>query len=196
MKRVFFVTALSLGMFLVQAQQKHSYAAHTEFGVKGGLNVSNVSVDGSTNPDAKLSGYLGLLAHIHLSQQFAFQPELLFSGQGYKYTVSGTEYKVPLNYITLPLLGQFMFGDGFRVETGPQPGVLVAAHVKSGGNSVNIKDDTKSFDLSWIFGIGYLTKSGFGVDARYNLGLTDVDDGGGSVKNRVFAAGIFYQFKH
>ena len=196
MKRVFFVTVLSLGVFFVQAQKGHSYAAHTEFGVKGGLNVSNVSVSSSTNPDTKISGYLGLLAHIHLNEQFAFQPELLFSGQGYKYTISGTDYNVPLNYLTLPLLGQFMFGDGFRIETGPQPGVLVAAHAKSGGNSVDVKDQFKSFDLSWVFGIGYLTKSGFGFDARYNLGLSDIADGGTSIKNRVFAAGVFYQFKH
>src|SRR5579864_1870517 len=121
MKRVFFVTALSLGVFFVQAQRRHSESSQVEYGVKGGLNVANVGVSGSTNPDTKISGYLGLLAHIHLTEQFAVQPELLFSGQGYKYTINGTDYNVPLNYITLPILGQLMFGDGFRAETGPQP---------------------------------------------------------------------------
>ncbi|HSC39395.1 MAG TPA: hypothetical protein VLD19_16040, partial [Chitinophagaceae bacterium] len=59
-------------------------------------------------------------------------------------------------------------------------------------------DSYKTFDLSWVFGAGYLTKSGFGIDVRYNLGLTDINDAGGStsIHNRVFAVGAFYQFHH
>jgi len=197
MKNAFFITALSLVGSLAHAQKSHSYSAHTEFGVKAGLNVSNVSVESSTNPDSKASVNIGVLAHIHLDRQFAFQPELLFSGQGYKYTVSGTTINVPLNYLTLPLLGQFMFGDGFRVETGPQPGVLVSAHAKANGNSTSIKDSYKTFDLSWAFGAGYLTKSGFGIDVRYNLGLSNINDASSAkIHNRVFAVGAFYQFHH
>lgn len=182
-----------MGVVFAQAQKG---STHTEFGVKAGLNVSNVSVDNSTNPDARASVHIGALAHIHLDRQFAFQPEILFSSQGYKYTVAGTDYKVAVNYITIPLLGQFMFGDGFRVETGPQPGIMVSARSKVNGNSSDVGSSFKTFDLSWAFGLGYLTRSGFGVDARYNLGLTNISDAGGNFKNRVFAAGIFYQFKH
>jgi hypothetical protein len=91
-----------------------------------------------------------------------------------------------------------MVGDGFRIETGPQPGIMVAAHAKSGGNSVSVKDEFKSFDFSWVFGVGYIASSGLGVDARYNLGLSNIDDvsGGGTEHNRVFALGVFYQFNH
>ena len=194
MKRLLFVTALSMGVVLVQAQKGGTGA---EFGVKAGLNVSNASIEGSTNPDARASLYVGALAHIHLDREWAIQPEVLYSSQGYKYTVNNVDYKVPINYITIPILGQYMFGEGFRVETGPQPGIMVSAHTKSGGNSTDVSKSFKTFDLSWVFGIGYLTHSGFGVDARYNLGLTDIsDDGGSAIKNRVFAAGIFYQFHH
>jgi hypothetical protein len=193
MKKVIFVTALSMGVVFAQAQKG---SPHTEFGVKAGVNISNVSVDNSTNPDARASFHVGGLAHIHLDKQFAIQPELLFSSQGYKYTIAGTDYKVAINYITIPILGQLMFGEGFRVETGPQPGIMVSARSKVNGNSSDVGDSFKTFDLSWAFGLGYLTSSGFGVDARYNLGLTKINDGGGSIKNRVFAAGVFYQFKH
>jgi hypothetical protein len=50
-------------------------------------------------------------------------------------------------------------------------------------------------DVSWAFGIGYIAPSGFGVDARYNLGLTSISDGDNSVKNSVFQLGILYQFR-
>ena len=192
MKSIILITALLWGVFIAGAQNLHT---HTEFGIKGGLDVSNVHIDNSTNPDSKASGYFGILAHVHLTQQFAFQPELLFSGQGYSQTIAGTTYKTSLNYITLPILGQLMFGNGFRVETGPQPGILASAHLKSGGNSTNEKDNFKSADFSWVFGAGYVSHSGLGVDARYNLGLSNINDGEGSLQNRVFAVGLFYQFK-
>jgi hypothetical protein len=64
-----------------------------------------------------------------------------------------------------------MIGTGFRLETGPQLGFLAGAKV--GDSEAN--DDFNSFDLSWAFGAGYITPSGFGVDARYNLGLTISD---------------------
>lgn len=193
MKRVFFVTALSMGVFFVHAQRTHTTA---EFGVKGGLNVSNVSVENSTNPDSKASVNLGIFAHVHVAPMIAFQPELLFSGQGYKETVAGVDYNTSLNYITLPILVQLMVGEGFRLETGPQPGILVSAHDKSGGNSANAKDDFKSADFSWVFGVGYIGRAGFGVDARYNIGLSNINDfSSTNVRNRVFALGVFYQFR-
>jgi len=193
MKRVFFVTALSMGVFFAHAQRTHTDAA---FGVKGGLNVSNVSVENSTNPDSKVSVNLGIFAHVHLDRMVAFQPELLFSGQGFKQTISGVDVTTSLNYITLPILLQLMAGDGFRFETGPQPGILVSAHDKANGNSSDAKDDFKSADFSWVFGVGYIGHAGFGVDARYNLGLSNINDVSSTkVHNRVFAIGVFYQFR-
>ncbi len=193
MKKLCILVIMSNAILAASAQKG---GTHTEFGVKGGLNIANVSVENTTNPDSKVSFYLGGLAHIHLDKQFALQPELFFSGQGYKQTQSGTDYKTSLNYINLPVLGQFMFGEGFRIETGPQAGVLVSAKTKVNGNSVDVKDNIKTFDFSWVFGAGYLTESGFGVDARYNLGISDINDvSSDKVSNRVFAVGVFYQFK-
>ena len=189
MKKLLFVSILSLSAMLSQAQ-------HTDWGVKGGFNFANLSYANSTNPDLRFSGYLGVLAHVHLTRQFAIQPELLFSGQGAKETISGTDYTLALNYINLPVLGQIMVGNGWRFETGPQLGVRASAKVKSGGNSSDVGDGYKTFDFSWVFGAGYLTRSGFGVDARYNYGISNInDESSEGVHNRVFALGVFYQLK-
>ena len=186
--------ALSLGVFIASAQSRYPQA---EFGIKGGLDIANVNVEGSNNPDTKASGYFGIFAHVHLSRQFAFQPELLFSGQGYKQTIAGTDINTSLNYITIPILGQLMLGDGFRIETGPQPGLLVSAHDKANGNSQNVKSDYKGADLSWVFGLGYVGRMGFGVDARYNLGISNINDASSeNVHNSVFAVGVFYQIRN
>jgi|GEM_PF-78281 len=188
MKKFLFVSILSLSAILSQAQ-------HTDWGVKGGFNFSNMSYENSTNPDLRFSGHLGVLAHVHLTRQFAVQPELLFSGQGARETISGTKYTIALNYINLPILGQIMVGNGWRLETGPQFGTRVSAKLKEGGNSRDIGDGFKTFDFGWVFGVGYLTGSGFGVDARYNYGISNINDGSEGVHNRVFAVGVFYQLR-
>jgi hypothetical protein len=165
--------------------------------VKAGLNISNIHVQNSSNPDSKASFHIGALAHIHLNQQWAVQPEIMYSGQGYKQVIGNTDYITRLNYINIPVLAQFMFAEGFRLETGPQLGLLAAAHTKVNKVSTDIKDNFKGADFSWAFGFGYLSSVGLGVDARYNLGIANINDvSSTNVNNRVFQLGLFYQFGH
>jgi len=90
-----------------------------------------------------------------------------------------------------------MTHDGFRLQTGPQIGFLTSGKTETDDVEVDITDDLNSVDFSWSFGAGYLFHSGFGIDARYNLGLTDINDVGNyNAHNRVFQVGLFYQFKH
>jgi Outer membrane protein beta-barrel domain len=106
--------------------------------------------------------------------------------------------KLNLNYINIPLLAQYMTLDGFRFETGPQIGFLTAAKSKSGDVTVDVKDDLESVDISWAFGVGYLFPggSGWGVDLRYNHGITNIsEDNDFEARNRVFQLGVFYQLQ-
>jgi hypothetical protein len=160
---------------------------HVEYGLKGGVNFATLNTDENNDLSNRTSFHLGGLAHVHLSKQFAIQPELMYSGQGAN--SSGGDIK--LSYINAPVIGQYMFGEGFRIQTGPQFGLLVGA--KAGESDA--KDNFNGFDLSWTFGAGYLTPSGFGIDARYNLGLTDISKSTTNVKNRVWQLGLFYQFR-
>ena len=195
MKKIFFGTAMTLSFFVMNAQSHHD-KPHTEFGLKAGLNIAGVHINDNTpKTDPRASFYLGGLAHIHITKYFALQPEIMYSGQGFKQTVAGTDYKTNTSYINIPVLAQFMVGDGFRIETGPQLGLLVAAHQKAGKTSTDIKDNFKTADFGWVVGLGYIFHSGFGVDARYNLGISNINDGSTTkVNNRVFQAGVFYQF--
>ena len=190
MKKVFFITAMVTGSLMLKAQ------THVELGLKGGLNVATLSVSNNSNIDPRISAYLGGLAHIHISKEFAVQPEVFFSGQGAKSTVSNVVNKANLNYIQVPVLLQYMIGTGFRLETGPQVGFLASAKQKAGDVTVDVKNSYKKTDFSWVFGAGYLTSTGVGFDARYNLGLSKINnDNGPKVSNRVFSVGVFYQFK-
>jgi hypothetical protein len=68
-------------------------AQHVNIGIKGGLNVYNIKNESNGYYDPKTGFNLGLLGHIHLAKQWAFQPELLYSGQGAKYTNNGVVTK-------------------------------------------------------------------------------------------------------
>lgn len=173
-------------------------AQHVNLGVKGGLNLYNLKNDNDVKYDSKAGLHLGLLGHIHITKQFAIQPELVFSQQGAKFTSNGTETKYNMNYINVPVMFQYMFDNGFRLEAGPQVGFLMSAKAKTNSNEVDFKDNLKTVDFALGVGVGYIfMPSGFGVDARYNFGLSNIYENS-SVKsyNRGFQLGVFYQFKH
>lgn len=189
MKRIIFCLfsiALSAGAL---AQYK------PKLGLRGGLNVANTRNTESGETGSKPGLHIGLLAHTHITPAISLQPELYYSNQGGK---SGN-INLNLNYLNVPVLVQYNFDNGFRLQTGPQLGLLVDVTDKTDGTNNNIisADDFKSTDVSWSFGAGYLTYSGIGFDARYNLGLSKINDDQsrvGKTTNRVFQLGFFYLF--
>jgi hypothetical protein len=175
-------------------------AQDAKLGVKGGVNLSKLTNQGSSNPDWRVGFNLGLLSHIHLTPAFSLQPEVMYSSQGAKYDIgNSSDYKLKLNYIDIPVLLQYNFDNGFRLQGGPQIGFLIDVSDKLGNAEPNLvsKDDYKTIDISLPLGLSYLGYSGFGVDARYNLGLTNVVEGSTTnIRNSVFQLGVFYLFDH
>ncbi|THU34188.1 PorT family protein [Niastella caeni] len=169
-----------------------AYAQHVQFGIKGGVNFANLRNDAADeSADARTGFHVGGLAHIHITRAFAVQPEIVYSTQGAEY---GND-KLKLNYINVPVLAQYMFANGFRLQTGPQLGILTTSEYESGNTESDV-DDLSNADFSWIFGASYVGRMGLGVDARYNLGLTDVSKSRTTdLQNRVWQIGLFYQFK-
>ncbi len=185
---------ISLGLTLLIVTIGAS-AQDAKFGIKAGLNISSTSNSNGGESGTRLGPHAGLLAHIHLSPQIALQPEIMYSSQGGKVG----DVNLNLGYINIPLLVQYNFDNGFRLQTGPQVGFLVGVSDKVNGNETNFfsSDDFKTNEFAWSFGLGYLSESGFGVDGRYNLGLSRINDAGtGSTKNRVIQLGLFYMFDH
>jgi hypothetical protein len=172
-------------------------AQNVNFGIKGGLNLYNISHDTNDAYEQKTGFHFGILAHIHLAKQFAMQPEIVYSVQGAKYTVGNTETDINLDYVNVPVLFQYMFDNGFRLQAGPQVGFLNKA--KSRTNDVNtvIKDNFEPIEFALALGVGYVhPPSGFGIDARYNAGLSTISKNGADSYNRGIQLGVFYLFRH
>jgi len=164
--------------------------AQIQFGVKAGANFANLTnLDGSKSL-VNFNG--GLLVKIPVADAFSVQPEVVYSGQGAK----GDGGKLALNYINIPVLATYTLPVGLNFQTGPQLGLLLSAKSKAdGGESEDVKDGFKSTDVSWAFGAGFtIPEVNLGINARYNLGLTNIIKEGGSSKNTVFQVGLYYMF--
>ncbi|HMC01286.1 MAG TPA: porin family protein, partial [Flavobacteriaceae bacterium] len=107
-----------------------SNSSETEFGIKGGLNSASIQGDDIGDTESRTSFNLGFLVEIPISEKFSFQPELLYSGQGFDIaerdqdnifdTDDNIEYQ--LSYINIPLLFKAYLVDGLSIEAGPQFG--------------------------------------------------------------------------
>jgi len=190
MKKTIIFMATLFSLTTIKAQNVH-------FGIKGGLNASSLNYSPeNSDQQTKIGFNLGLLAHIHTSNKdWAIQPEIYYSAEGAK-SKSASNASLNLGYLNIPVLAQYMFDNGFRIEAGPQLGFLMSAKNKTGNVSVNVKDNLKNTNFSIPVGLGYLTSSGFGFDARYNFGLSNINNTSSATKihSNVFQFGIFYQF--
>ena len=173
-------------------------AQKVSFGIKGGLNIYDIHNTNNIDYTPVVGFHVGGLAHIHLTKHFALQPELVYSANGANYKYTNNDTRISLGYINMPVLLQYMFASGLRLQAGPQVSFLV--HAVSRNNSIkeNIIDDLNTVDFGLATGASYqVPNTGFGFDARFNLGLTDINkDGNIKSTNRGFQVGVFYLFHY
>lgn len=189
MKKI--IIAIAVILFLTAGAR-----AQTSFGLKGGMTSSNLkgSQGGlSVSLTSKIGFYAGAFAEIGVSENFAVQPEVIYSLLGAKLKSDSLKYKEDLNYINIPVLAKYK-NNGFSAFAGPQIGILLSA---KNSNGQTIKDEYNSTDFSGVVGAGYTTMGGVGFDARYQIGFGNVAKNSGvvSVKSNAFYFGVHYQFK-
>lgn len=178
--------------------------AQMKFGAKAGLNLASIHVspkEEGTSFKLNPSVNVAAMAGIPLSKKLSLQPEVMFSIQGAKMTEQGSTDKITnqLAYLNVPVLLKYNDPSGFFAEVGPQMGFLLSAKMKSQGISADAKSIFNSTDFAGTFGVGYLFPFHVGIDARYNMGFsniakTDGDNNGTKAKNNVGQFSIFYQF--
>ena len=176
-----------------------------KFGLKAGANLANInngmnSLDFS--PDMKVDFHAGIVGNLHFGRRnegspagtglFGLQPELLYSRQGFAF--DGESYN--MDYITLPIMLKVYVVQGFNIEVGPYISYLLGVSPSStviDGAQIKLSDLEGGMDAGIGMGLGFETKAGFTVGARYSLGLSDVADNL-AWKNNVISASIGWLF--
>ena len=167
--------------FSVKAQSNDSNA---EFGVKGGVNFSNMYTKDVDDNNVLTSFNAGVYVKLPITDMIAIQPELLYSRKGAELTydnlfATGTA-KFKLNYIEAPILLKLNLTDNFNIHAGPYLAYLLDAQVTNENNNGSLdfentlnNDDFNKFDYGVSGGIGFDFDS-FSIGARYNYGLQTV----------------------
>ena len=102
-----------------------------------------------------------------VSEKFGIQPEVLYSGQGYKEN-GGT---LAINYITVPVLLRYNFTPLFSVHLVRRLGILMSAKAKTmNGQTEDVKDDYKGTDIGVAAGIGIDLPMGLNFGFRFVKG--------------------------
>ena len=170
-------------------------------GIKGGLNFATVN---TSSLNAAYNSHTGFHAGAFALFKFTkigIQPELVYSQQGSTVKINTQNFNSNFNYLNIPILLKLYLVGGLNLQAGPQFGFLMSANGPNGvdvsGNVTtgDIKNQLKSSDISVAMGAGWDLPFGLNIDARYNLGTSDINNNASAqaAKNQVFQLSVGYK---
>lgn len=172
-------------------------SAQFSLGAKAGAQLTDFRGGSYFAEESKMKvGYYGgAYGRYHFTKTMAAQAEVLYSAQGAKIEDGSDDYNHNLNYITVPVMFQYHLPLGLYFETGPQISFLTKAELKDGDDKLDVKEATKKTDFAWVAGAGYKITEEIAVNARYNFGISDINDAemGGKAHNNAIQLGISWK---
>lgn len=168
-----------------------------QFGLKGGVNLSKFSTQGTFSSDNRAGYYGGVWARIGAAG-IHLQPELYISGKNTTLkSDNGGENKVSFTSLDVPVLVGTKIGAagvGIRLNTGPVVSFILNKDqsIKDAGGNI-LKGNFKDQNFAWQFGAG-LDISKLGIDLRYEQGLSKIGkDDYNAKKLGLFTLGLAYR---
>ncbi len=173
-------------------------SAQTTFGLRAGLNVSDLTGDNIPNTQPRLGFTGGAYANIPVGAPgLSIRPEVSYSQKGVASDNNSVEYRV--DYVEIPVLVRYaapITDSGLMLGgyVGPTLAYKVSEEVAGSGGSINT-DVFKKTDVGAALGVT-LGAGAFGVDGRYTLGLSRATNEGAlaDVRNGVFSIAATYSF--
>lgn len=200
MKKTFLLAVFAIFGITISANAQEYW----NFGIKGGVNFTNMTSDGFDDTNSRTGYNIGLLAEIPVSDAFSVQPEVLYSTQGTDATrvVAGQSYEgeYQLDYVQVPLIAKFYLVDGLALEAGPSFNFLANEKYDYSGR-LGFESETdmaSSFEFGGALGASYKFNNGLFLSGRYTQGFTDAFDSdnwdGDAVKNNGIQVGLGFIF--
>jgi hypothetical protein len=192
--------ALFLLLFLMGFQ---SGMAQSGFGLRVGANSADQSISAlsvNLNPKSKLGFDLAVFYNHDLDNGLAIQPEIHYSQMGFKVDIVGIfDLKADLGYIRIPILIKYdVLSTNPNIALSPFVAPYLGILASEDVDVLSLLSSNlpyKSADVGFDFGLMFSMESGFFLDVRYVLGLTNVLDlPVGEIKNKALSFGLGYRF--
>jgi len=169
-------------LVLVLSASFYGFSQDAKFGVRAGINVSNLDFDGTPAADnTHRNGFvIGFFAEYSFSNSVSISPELQFSSEGAK------PEPLQLDYIQMPILFNFKLSPKILFNVGPQVGLKIS----------KVDDGIRNFAYSGVGGLSYNVTPMIFIDARYIYGVSNIFDKelGIKAKNSTMQFGVGYKF--
>jgi hypothetical protein len=168
-----------------------AFAQGISIGIKGGPNFANLDVSDFSGSLKNKTGIHGGAFVLFKMKKFGLQPEILFSQQGSNIKFDATNTESSIDYINIPIILKLYTVLGLNLQVGPQFGFLSKAEF----DGDNVKDSFKNSDTSLALGVGWDLPLRLSIDARYNLGLSDISDDPNfdTIKNQVWQISVGFK---
>ena len=172
MKKVLFVFTC-LGFFLFC----HTVSAQIRNAVVIGASASQIDGDGLGGFD-KAGLVFGGSSNFKITDNFSFQPEILWVQKGSKTTNSDSLlfFKWRLNYISIPVLVNYRIQPRFTLQAGLTADFLIDAKLDDGGGFYDRTEELERFDPNYTFGVEYKIGDNFSANARYQYSFKWLED--------------------
>lgn len=165
---------LTIGVFIAAIYiASAQYIPTTQFGIKAGANLTNLSKTGTFNSGNELGYQVGFYSRFG-DFGFVFQPEVYITSKNLSLSEKGVASEIQFTSVDIPLLvgakiGEYSFGA--RFYTGPVVSFnttqkQVFSKVAANLSQINYKD----LNYGWQLGAG-LDFNDASVDIRYEAGL-------------------------
>ncbi|SDK79811.1 outer membrane insertion C-terminal signal [Salinimicrobium catena] len=207
MKKFFFLSILFLLFFISGYSQKD-----LKFGIKGGINLSEMRSNEFQNKEGHTGYHLGALVSFPLAGRFSLETGLGYSTQGgtaeFSNEVGKTRAEMDLDYLQLPVMIKILVVPKLSINAGTYLNFLVHEEIGAEHTSpflysflpidpTEIQYDTNDLEVNAALGLNYELSSRFCLYTTFVQGVTNaVEFGEGSVKarNRTYQVGIGYRF--
>jgi len=201
------LSAILAGFLLIAGLPGTSQAQlPISFGIKGGVNIANISFDDIDENDPRTGFTIGAVLDIGIPMfPVGIETGLYYSQQGTTFSFSETiegitvtaDGTTKLDYLTIPVLAKVNVGPpgpfSPHLLAGPYAAFVLNAEQEASfmgqTETVDISDEVESMDFGLTVGLGAdfnLMVTKISVQGRYSFGLTDIFEEEGS-KNRVIS---------
>jgi predicted porin len=195
MKKLLMMLVMATVAMTASAQNtlrdKGSFTLQPKAGVGIGTISGSWTTIGGEKDKARIGFVAGLEGEYYAADWFGLAVGLNYAQQGFKFEAEDFKETTKLDYLNVPIVGNFYVAKGLALKTGFQFGFLMNAKL----DSQDIKDLCNKVNFAIPVGVSYEIENVV-LDLRYNIGLnkTNKADNGNKARTDLIQITLGYKF--